>query len=83
MPVSVVGKGAVQPSHVDQNGIGAELLATHRVAAACYGDRHSLLFGVLDNFLNLSRGFGSDNSRHPCAVQPRMYVVDELRFVSP
>jgi len=74
--VRVVLAYAIEPSGVDQDPAGAELLATHRVAASGDTDRKPCLSRAANDLLDILNGGHLDDLANLGAVQPRMDVVD-------
>src|SRR5207249_5117086 len=67
---------AVEGLHVEQDRVGAELLAAHRVPAASHADSPPLAPGGAQGGVNVVETRGLDDPVDARGVQPRLDVVD-------
>ena len=69
-------KYAIQLSDIDQQGIGAELLPTHRVPPARNRDCLAIFPGGPDDGLHFFLGSRPENCLYPSGIELGMNIVD-------
>ena len=70
---------SIQPSDIDQQGIGAKLLPSHRVPPTCNRDHLPIFSGSTNDGLHIFQRSRIQNRLHPREIKLGMNIVDKKR----